>query len=350
MKSKIITTLLVVVVLAALGYKLATNAELAKNKAYIPDPSKSVIVKAYPVQSKELNYDFEYSGQFVANREVMLIPQAQGEVKQIFFTEGDQVSQGKVLLQVDDELLQSQHIAAKANYDNAKTNYERYKNASTSDGISKMQVDGAYLALKTAESQMRQLEIAIRKCKLTAPFAGTITMRDVEPGAVVGGAPVARLTDVSSLKLEVKVPESDIIHFSKGAEVIIHNELFNETHFTGKIDFVSDRGDESHNYVVKAKVVNNAKVKLKAGMFGTISLNKKMDVKTLLIPRSALLGSAKKPQVYVVENNKANLRDIIPGRSNTTEIEVLSGLQVGENVVVSGQINLVDGSNVQVAK
>jgi hypothetical protein len=171
-----------------------------------------------------------------------------------------------------------------------------------------------------------------------------------ELGAVVGGAPVARLTDVSSLKLEVKVPESDIIYFSEGAEVSVHNELFKDTRFSGKIDFVSDRGDESHNYVVKARVMNNSKVKLKAGMFGSISLNKKMDVKSLLIPRSALLGSAKKPQVYVVDNGKAMLREVTPGRSNTTEIEVLSGLKAGESVVVSGQINLVDGSNVQVAK
>lgn len=350
MKSKIITVIIVVVVLAALGYKLAVNAELAKNKAYIPDASKSVIVKAYTVEEKELKYNFEYSGRFIANREVMLIPQAQGEVKQVFFNEGDQVSQGKVLLQVDDELLQSQHMAAKANYENAKTNYERFNKASSSEGISKMQVDGAYLALKSAESQMRQLEIAIRKSKLTAPFSGTITMRDVEPGAVVGGVPVARLTDVSSLKLEVKVPESDIIYFSEGAEVSVHNELFKDTRFSGKIDFVSDRGDESHNYVVKVRVMNNSKVKLKAGMFGSISLNKKMDVKSLLIPRSALLGSAKKPQVYVVENGKSMLREVTPGRSNTTEIEVLSGLKAGESVVVSGQINLVDGSNVQVAK
>ena len=67
MKSKIITVIIVVVVLAALGYKLAVNAELAKNKAYIPDASKSVIVKAYTVEEKELKYNFEYSGRFIAN-------------------------------------------------------------------------------------------------------------------------------------------------------------------------------------------------------------------------------------------------------------------------------------------
>ncbi|MEI8086631.1 MAG: efflux RND transporter periplasmic adaptor subunit [Paludibacter sp.] len=350
MKKNIITVIIIVLVVGAAGYKLAANVKVAKNKAYIPELSKAVVVKTQEVLKSDFNYEFTYSGTFTPNREIMLIPQAMGEVKGVYFKEGDVVSEGKLLLQVDDAMLQSQLIAAKASYDNAKTNYERFKSASTSDGVTKMQVDGNYLQMKAAESQLKQLEIGIKKAKLTAPFSGSITMRNVEMGSVVGQSPIARLTDISSLKLEINVPETDIIFFQTGNTVNIKSELYPTESFHGKVEFVSDRGDDSHNYIVKIRVANSSKNKLKAGMYASVTLDKKMDAGALNIPRLALLGSAKKPQVYVAENGKAILREIVVGRSNGTSIEVLKGIAVGEKVITNGQINLVDSCKITVAK
>ncbi len=349
MKKNIITIVIIVIVLAALTYRLVSNVEVAKNKAYIPEISKAVVVKAYEVVKSDFKYEFTYSGSFIPNREIMLIPQSQGEVTGIYFKEGDLVGEGKVLLQVDDAMLQSQLIAAQASFDNARTNYERFKNASTSNGVTKMQVDGNYLQMKTAESQLKQLEIGIKKSKLIAPFRGSITMRNVELGSVVGQSPVARLTDISSLKLEINVPETDIIYFENGKNVTIKSQLYPTEQFQGKVEFISDRGDESHNYLVKIRVDNNSKSKLKAGMYASVTLAKKMSEASLNIPRLALLGSSKKPQVYVVDNGKAILREIVIGRSNGTNIEVLKGIAEGEKVITNGQINLVDSSLITIA-
>ncbi|HEY5507398.1 MAG TPA: efflux RND transporter periplasmic adaptor subunit [Paludibacter sp.] len=349
MKKNIITIVIIALVLGAAGYKLAANVEVAKNKAYIPELSKAVVVKAQEVVKSDFNYEFTYSGTFIPNREIMLTTQSQGEVKGVYFKEGDVVGQGKLLLQVDDAMMQSQLIAAKASYDNAKTNYERFKSASTSDGVTKMQVDGNFLQMKAAESQLKQLEIGIQKSKLTAPFSGTITMRNVEMGTVVSMSPIARLTDISSLKLEINVPETDIIFFETGKNVSIKSELYPTESFQGKVEFVSDRGDDSHNYIVKIRVSNSSKNKLKAGMYASVSLSEKVDAASLNIPRLALLGSAKKPQVYVAENGKAILRDIVVGRNNGTNIEVLKGIALGEKVITNGQINLVDSCKITLA-
>jgi len=349
MKKNIIIVIIIAIVLGAAAYKLVANVEVAKNKAYIPELSKAVVVKAQEVLKSNFSYEFTYSGTFIPNREIMLTPQSQGEVKGVYFKEGDMISEGKLLLQVDDAMLQSQMIAAKASYDNAKNNYERFKNASSSEGVTKMQVDGNYLQMKAAESQLKQLEIGIKKAKMTAPFSGTITMRNVEMGSVVGQSPIARLTDISSLKLEINVPETDIIFFQTGNTVNIKSELYPTESFQGKVEFVSDRGDDSHNYIVKIRVANSSKNKLKAGMYASVTLAKKMDAASLNIPRLALLGSAKKPQVYVAENGKAILREIVVGRSNGTSIEVLKGIALGEKVITNGQINLSDSCKITVA-
>lgn len=349
MKKNILIITLILVAVVVIGFRLAGNAEVAKNKAYMPELNKSVIVQVETLTETGFSQNMNYTGTFAPNREVLLMPQAQGEVTGVYFTEGSQVSAGQVLLNVDDALLQSQLIAAKAAYSTAKTNHDRFQNASTSEGISKVQVENSWLQMKSAESQLKQLEIAIAKCSYKAPFSGTITQRNVEVGSMAGQGSVGRLTDVSSLKLEINVPESDILQFKTGTRVNVTTELYPGEAFGGLVEYVSNRGDESHNYQVKIRVPNSGKKALKAGMYGQVSLHQDLGKVALLIPRTALLGSVRKPQVYTVVNNRAILRDIVTGRNNGTHIEVLNGLNEGDKLVTSGQINLTDSCKVELA-
>ena len=350
MKKKILIIAIVIGVVVAIGLRLAGNAQVAKTKAYLPDLEKAVMVQVQSIQKTSFDMALSYSGTFTPNREIQLMPLAQGEVTGVYFSEGNRVTAGQTLLKVDDAMLQSQMIAAKAAYENAQSNYERYKSASGSEGITKMQLDGSLLQMRSAESQYKQLKIALDKCQFKAPFSGTITQRTVEIGSIAGATPVGRLTDVSSLKLEVNVPESDILYFTTGQSVEVTTDLYPDKTFKGKVDYVSSRGDASHNYLIKVKVPNTDKMQLKAGMYGMLMLNKNVSASVLSIPRTALLGSVKKPQVYVVEDGKALLRPIVIGRNNGTALEVLSGLTQGERIVIGGQINLTDSCKVEISK
>jgi hypothetical protein len=84
-------------------------------------------------------------------------------------------------------------------------------------------------------------------------------------------------------------------------------------------------------------------------MYGTVVMSKGLNNQALIIPRTALLGSAKNPQVFVIANDKAVLTNIQTGHSNNDSIEVLSGLKENDVVVTSGHINLTNGSNVTIA-
>lgn len=341
----------IVVIVALLVFKLSANLKTVQEKVYIPDTSKVVLVKTETVQKKKMSYKFTYSGTFLPNQELMLTAQMPGEIKAVYFKEGDVVPQGKLLLQIDDAMLQSQYLAAKAAYNIALVNYDRFKNASASEGISKVQLDNSWLQLQNAESQVKQMEINISKCRIESPCRGTITLRNVEKGTVVGaGTPVGRLTDISILKLEVLVPEKDIINLHKGDGVKIYSDVFPNEEFEGEIEYVSDRADNAHNYVVKAKLENSKTAKLKAGMYATAIVEKHLDLFSLAIPRVALLGSVKKPQVYIIENNQAVLRDIVIGSTNGDEVEVTSGINEGEMVITSGLINLFNGCSVTTAQ
>ncbi len=335
---------------AAVAFKLKSNKQIVENRVYRPDLEKKVLVQAATVTAQSLNKVISYTGTFVPHREVMIIPQVQGQVEGVYFNEGDFVQEGKSLIQIDDDLLQSQYMAAEANYQTSKRNLERYENASVSGGVSKIQLDSYHLNLKSAESQRSQLLKQIAWSRITAPFSGTITFRDVEIGAVVGNAPLARITDMRQLKLEISVPEKEIMFFQEGDSTQITTDLEPGKTLVGSVDYVADRADESHNYVVKILLKNTSTTTpLKAGMYGTALISEGQQKEALLIPRAALLGSAKNPQVFVIENEKAVLKDIQTGSSNNDSFEVLQGLQAGDVVVTSGHINLTHGSHVQIA-
>ncbi len=351
MKSKITILVIIVALVISVSFTLRSNKAQVEKNVYHPDVERKIVVQSGLVKSEDVDHTFSYTGTFAPYREVMLIPQLHGEVEGVFFDEGDVVKQGKTLVQIDNDILRAQYQAAEANYQTAKRNLERYQNASVSGGVSNLQLDNLKLNLATSESQVKQLARQIELSKITAPFSGTMTLRSTEPGAVAGGAAVARISDLSQLKLEIAVPEKEAVMFKAGEKAEIYTDVRPGEVLFGTIEYVSDRADAAHNYNVKIVLKNNhPDGKLKAGMYGTAVLKKSFGKSTLTIPRSALLGSAKNPQVFVVKDGKAVLTNIITGFATNESIEVLSGVTEGEEVVTTGHINLADGVNVSVVK
>jgi hypothetical protein len=110
------------------------------------------------------------------------------------------------------------------------------------------------------------------------------------------------------------------------------------------------QADASHNFKVQSTIRNSNESKLMAGMYGSVSLSNSKSTTALSVPRKALIGSSKSPKVYLVRNGKARLISFNAGTSDGEFIEVVSGLTANDKVVVKGQVNLQDNSNVKIAK
>ncbi len=108
------------------------------------------------------------------------------------------------------------------------------------------------------------------------------------------------------------------------------------------------RGDDSHNYPVEVEIVNSAKNPLKGGTFVNVEVTVGSGSEGLFIPREALQGSIKDAKVYVSENGKAILKDVVIGRESNEFLEVSSGLNQGEKVIVSGQVNLTNNKPIKI--
>jgi RND family efflux transporter MFP subunit len=162
-------------------------------------------------------------------------------------------------------------------------------------------------------------------------------------------ANLGTITDISNVKLVAMIPESDILKFQKGQSIKVSADALPDKEFEGSITQISVKADAAHNYKIEITVPNSSGL-IKAGMYGTIKGKNSQKQNKLLIPRAALVGSVKQPQVFVAESGVAKLRNIVIGNSFGNNLEIVSGLKEGESVIATGQLNLQDGTTIKIDK
>jgi RND family efflux transporter MFP subunit len=224
---------------------------------------------------------------------------------------------------------------------------DRYTKLVQSEAIPGVNLEKALIQKRSLEVQIRTLRDQLQRTTLTAPFNGVVTERFFDLGSVLSpGAPLVQLTDISGLKLTIAVPEQEMLLFRPGQPVEVSVDAYPGANFSGKVSLVGVQADAAHNFPVEILVQNTKVHPLKAGMFGSLSFQNQAKKAVLALPRTALVGTAKEPRVYIVENGLAVLRPVVLGAANNDFYEVLSGLQEGDQVVTSGQVSLTDGSAV----
>jgi RND family efflux transporter MFP subunit len=264
------------------------------------------------------------------------------------FEEGDVVKKGSVLAKLDDEMLRLQLQTVEVNLDGQRKDEQRYRILAEQNAAPDIQLEKVELAIKGLEIQKAQILKQIKGCTIISPFNGIITKKMIDLGSVIGaGTPVAEITDISVLKLAVNIPERDINKFKVGQKVDVTADIKPDEIITGTIKTISPQADKTHNVKVQVEIKNSSN-DLKAGMFATANLASGSSVNALSIPRKTLVGSTKSPQVYVVKNGKAVLTSFNAGTSDSDYIEVVSGIAETDKVVIKGQVNLKNNSNVKI--
>jgi RND family efflux transporter MFP subunit len=290
---------------------------------------------------------YNFLGTFEAYRQNTISADAQGKLIKLSIEEGDRISKGQVIAKIDDELLRLQLENAEVALEGQKNDDARYTNLGKDNVVSGVQVEKTKLGLRSAEIQKSLIEKQLRSTTITAPFSGVVTKKMVDLGSFIGnGTPIAEITDISSLKLTISVPERDILKFKLGQSVELKADIYGNRTFSGNVSNISVQADKSHNFKIQITVPNQ-KQELMAGMYGSASLNNDKSITSLSIPRKALIGSSKNPQVYVIRNGKAILTSFSAGTSDGEFIEVISGLSKSDLIVIKGQVNLQNNSKVK---
>lgn len=340
---------LIVTILAMLFYNKSKME--AKSKVEYTEQYYVSVVK---VERKNPLEEISLVGTIAANNDVNIISETSGRITNVYVNVGDYKPAGSVIVQVDDELKKAAYNSSLANLEKAKKDYERVKALLETKSASDAQYDAAKLSYVNAESQYILAKRQLSDTKITTPISGYITSRPVDVGSYLASGPnatlVANIVDISKLKVRVNVSEKDAARLKAGDAVDVTTDVYPDIKYSGRISNISAKGDDAHTYPVEISVPNRSDKSLKPGMFARVYFSSSTKSNVIALPREALIGSTRSPQVFVVENGIAKLRDISTGMQFGTFIEILSGLNEGEQVITSGQNIIQDNFKVEIVK
>ncbi|RZJ69016.1 efflux RND transporter periplasmic adaptor subunit [Flavobacterium sp.] len=354
MKKSLIYIIVTVAVIALIAFVLTKNkAKNEEEQAVVSQKNPTVAVRVDTVATKDISTDFVSNGNFMPSQELKFSAENAGRVVKVLVDEGSSVRIGQTLAVIKGDKLSVDVASARAAYQNAVADNDRYENAFKTGGVTKQQVDKAKLDLATAKAKLDQANISYGDATIKSSINGIVNKRMVEPGTVVSpGTELFELVNVSKLKLTVTVDEGQIPALKLGNTVKVKASVYPDKEFAGKITFIAPKADASLNFPVEIEIANNPNNELKAGMYGTAEFGSSAAAKQKIkvISRTSFVGGVNSGQVFVVENGVATLKKITPGRILGTNVEVLAGLNDGEIVVTSGQINLTSGAKVSIIK
>ncbi len=353
-KSKIIIPVLIVVaIIAVMAFVLYNNKkEINERATVVPQGVSATPVKIAAVESNTIDNALSFTGSFDARKTLPLVAEAQGSIIQLNIKEGQSVSSGQVIARIDPTTLQSNLSTARASYNNAITNKERYERLVKAGAISQKQYEDIALNVDNARANMSAIEQQMKYTVVHSPMSGIVSEVKVEQGSFATlGMQLGSVVDISKLKMVLKVPEEDVIKLRKGQPVKIKTDVYPEHEFSGNISLISVQADAGRKFDVEVEVSNDKTYNLKAGMFGTAMLNAQNNEKgsKLFIPRQAIVGSIKDAQVFVLNNDSTVTKKSIEVQNISGDnVIVLSGLEAKDKVVTTGQINLQNGNKVRV--
>jgi RND family efflux transporter MFP subunit len=344
---KVLYVIILLAIIAVMVVKLKTNKEITQNKIYKYDKEQAIHVQADTLYVENINAKFLYSGTFEPYKETKISAELQGKINTLLVDVGSVVIKGQTLVQLDHSLLKLQVQTIDLQVEGLEADVNRFIILSKADAIQGVQLEKAELGLKSVKVQRAILLEQINKTTIKAPFQGVVTAKLSEEGAFAApGVPLLQITDITNLKFTVNVPENDLIQFKLNHSYTITADAYPEISFTGKVTMIGSKANMGSSFPIQFTLNNTSDLKIKSGMFGKVNVENANQEMGIIIPASAMVGTAFQPQVYLVKNGKSVMQNISISKNIQNKVVVSSGLKEGDVMVTNGFINLYDGANI----
>lgn len=309
-------------------------------------PQTTIQGAVVEIKTAQVPIRVEVTGQVMPIFQATLSSRIQGTIDRLLVREGTQVVKGQTLIQLDSRDVQADLARAKAEVENAKAQLARMKKLYGQDAVSKQEMENATRTYKVAEANQKAVVAQLSYTVVKAPFDGVITEKKVEAGELASpGQPLLKMEDPLQLRLEATVAEGDLKSISRGDKIPVFIDALAAQTLTGVVSQILPAGDpQTHTFMVKVDLPKTAG--LKTGMFGRFQLEKGM-AQTMVVPDSAIVERGDLTSVYVVGSDQiGRLRWIKVGRRFDKQVEILSGVNAGERVLLEGARG-VDGAPVE---
>ncbi len=361
-KNKICTGLAVVLLLSLFCCKPPEQEEIQE------ESFGAALVTVFKVSKQRISEKLVFTGVIEAWQTMNVMPEIGGRIAKIYVEEGDRVQRGQLLAELDTratrlqtEQAEAAVAVAQANYNDAAKNKERMERLIKENAVSEQQYEKIKLAFESAEAQLNQAKAALNLAKynldvsiMEAPFSGVIASKNAEVGDVInpmmGGfsatSGVVTLMDFSRVKIEVDVSQQDVVRIKKGQPASMAVSALPGRTFPGRVSVVNLTADPTTKKFHVEVTAENPGLVLRPNTFGEITIEVSSHEDALVVPQNAILENK---YVFIVnEDNTVRRQEVNIGLENTDMVEILSGIQFGDRVVVEGSYGLDEGAKIEI--
>lgn len=293
-----------------------------------------------------------------ANQQATLYAKVSGYLKTVTVDKGQAVKAGEQLaeIEVPEEIAELKRYQADAKV--AEIDLQRLTEAQKKapDLVLPQALDKARGALEAANASIERTQTLLDFAKIAAPFPGIITMRYVDPGAFVPAATAGStpqnaalftLMDFSTVRVQTGVPEMEVPFVREGQPVKVAIEELPGGPIEGKVSRFSYALNETTRTMLVEADLPNPEQTLRPGMYATVRIGVEKHTDALLIPAEALVMEKTAAFVFKLADGKAKKSPVTVGFNDGAKVELLKGVETGEQVIVAGKLALADGQVVQ---
>jgi membrane fusion protein (multidrug efflux system) len=341
MKSSRVILLVIVLIAVLLAVKfifLNSNTTGTSQTASAPK-NASVPVYAIIAKTNKLQNKIFASGTVLANEEVELRPEASGKVLRVNFREGTQVSQGELLIKINDADLVAQLKKLDVQIKLSSEQVERQKKLLDIQGISQEEYDIALSQFNSLKSDQEYTRAQLAKTELRAPFSGVIGLKNISEGSYVSpNQTIAWLQQIDPVKIDFSIPEKYAPMIHKGDQINFSNANIDSA--KGEVYAIQPRIDIATRTLQVRAISPNKQGKIVPGSFVKVELVLSEYTDAILVPTEAIVPVLKGKNVFLARNGKAFSQKVETGIRTDTTIQVTNGIRTGDTVITSGLMQL----------
>ncbi|KGK27321.1 MULTISPECIES: efflux RND transporter periplasmic adaptor subunit [Pseudomonas putida group] len=361
----IMLAVVLLIVLALGGYKAFS---IYQQIQMFTAPKPPITVAAALAEQRPWQERLPAVGSLKALQGVELSLEVEGIVKALHFDSGQQVKAGQLLLQLNDDQETALLGTAQADLGLAKVDFGRGSQLVGDSAISRGEFDRLTAQYRRNQAVVDQLKASKTKKSISAPFSGTIGIRQVDVGDyLAAGTVIATLQDTSSLYVDFNVPEQALPHLSLGQQVLVQVAAYPGQTFPASLSAINPKVEETTRNLLVRATMANPDSKLLPGMFTSLLILLPNPQPQVVVPESAITYTLYGNSVYVATPKKdkdgkplnddkgqpqltAEQRTVQTGERRDGVVVVSKGLQAGEQVVTAGQLKLTPGAAIRIGQ
>ena len=340
-----------VIILAVIAVLTMITKMPARKRGAPPTEAPPVNVTVMNVIAEpQLADTFDLPAVVEPNRIVTVSAEVAGRIEQIPLKKGSAVQAGDLLIQLNTDLVRPEFEIADAQVKRDQIEFERIANLVKQDAVPLRDLDNATTQLAISKASLEEVRARLNRTRILAPTAGLLNDLLVEEGEYVqAGTAVAEVVDTDTVKVVVEVPERDIAFFAIGQKAEVFADVKGEENsLVGTITFISELADTQTRSTRMEITVENKERLLRSGQIVLARLTRQILKDVVLIPLLAVIPMEDKKAVYIVASAQAQRREVDLGIIKGNRVQVRSGLEPGDRLIIAGHRFVAPGQNVNI--